>query len=374
MRRSDKFLFGLTVLLFLFSDVYYAGLGRVYDYVYISLVAISLRRILKGLSRFAINESVALIIIACPWLVVGMFQGSVLLVLAWLVGIILFYGIIGGYLRSKIEYFLAWLGYGLWVSLSVFFVQFCLKFFGSIYLDLHEIIGSIPSRGWNDEINYFRASGLFQEPNAFAAISFAMASVRIHHLQRLEFVDVLSILSIIVSQSLWGFGAVIVLLGICRITAARIKRGSILIGIVLTLVLINFNIIDSWYQDSTTGQRISGIDGDASRNVRFGYFEDYLNFDQKIFGVGLNGDKFQILIGANGFAFLYTSFGVAGVVLLFFWLTVNARFNWRPIIAVLYLFTTFPHTAYMFFWVWLSLIMAPSFSKEGIDRQEQCKL
>lgn len=354
---ARKIICALSVLLFILSDYYFQGIGRGFDYLYIAIISLfgfHLRGRVTNVNR---TGAVSLCITVLPWLAIGAYEGYILITGAWLVGILLVYYIIGGYVHAEKPLIDCYLGIGLWLSIFAFFIQICLQWFFGFYLDYHRAVGSIQSRGWNDESGFFRPSGLFQEPNAYATVTFAMVSARVIGRGYLRRVDILAIFSILLSQSLWGLVASLILFVIGRISAREIKIFSSLVFAGACLAVVRSDSIQIWFEDSITLRRINNIDEDSSRKMRFGRIEDYLSFDNKIFGIGVNGDQFQSYIAVNGYAFLYVSFGIIGCLAIMIWLLFTARVKWRSLLVVIYIFTTYPQTSYLYFWLWLPMIL-----------------
>ena len=50
----------------------------------------------------------------------------------------------------------------------------------NFYIDFTTILGSIPSRNYIEETDFFRASGLFQEPNSYCVFAFMMSTILLY--------------------------------------------------------------------------------------------------------------------------------------------------------------------------------------------------
>ena len=161
----------------------------------------------------------------------------------------------------------------------------------------------------------------------------------------------------VLSQSLWGaVGAVLLMFVIYELkTAVMIFLGLLVAGAALAQFF--GDQLTQLTESSITLQRILEIDSDPSREGRIGDLDSYLSYSGLFLGKSFALDQFQQL-GANAYAFLIYSFGLAGCLGLAIVSALSLEITWRKLLVGGLLFVTFPQFSYMFFWSWLAITFA----------------
>lgn len=360
------------IFLFLLSDFYFVGIGRLFDYVAIVFLLIFFvlkSSVIRRDSLF--KKSLVLSCMIAPWAFFGaIFNESILAAGAMLTGIIFIFPLSYGLTNCKFRYPIEnQINLLIAISSLLLMMQVLVYYGTGIFIDMPGIFGATQSRGLNQDLNYFRPSGIFQEPNAYCAVMFCLLSACSFFRQRNSFIEFLGIFTIILTQSLWGFGAVLVLIYVLygtRWLAIAVGSFAALMTLIVIVTGINLeNIADA----SITFDRIININADPSRQARFGSFEN-VQLDFFLFtGHGIDTLNFQS-IAANGFAFLLYSFGVSGSLILALYFIYLVRGDNKLLITIGFLLTTFPLFSYMFFWSWLAIIISlfRTSLSNGIDR------
>jgi len=348
------------LLMFLMSDVYYPGLGRVFDYMAIILLIVVLFLWLGRLiNKIDYVNFVLIFLLLGPWIFFGLFvNDGFLAVSAISIGILIVLpinrAIVHSLPRGAIEVQIKMI---VLISSILLLIQSLAYYAGGYFLDLTRFFGAIESRSLNEELNYFRPAGMFQEPNMYCTVMFCLLSACSHFQKRSLRIELIGIVGILFTQSLWGFGAAVVLVYLLYGTKSLIWL--LILFCVMGGLVIAFSglTVQDIADASITINRIIHIDNDPSRQARFGSF-DNLGLDAFIFfGHGVDTEKFQS-IAANGFAFIVYSFGLIGMLVFGLILSAIVRVGSRTLIAVGFLLTTFPLFSYMFFWCWLAIMIA----------------
>lgn len=341
---------------FLLNDLYYAGVGRAFDYLAIAVLLHFF--ILSGSKLYYGSKAMIFSFVLAPWLFFGaLFNGAFVAAMAMLVGSLMFFRFFfaicqAGY-REVVETSVSFIVIATSVMLAL---QAIIFFFSGHYIDFPQLFGSYDSRSLNEGIGYFRFSGLFQEPNAYCVSTFCLLSTRIFNKHRDVWVEIFAMITMAISQSLWGFAAIFILM--FSIYDFR-RLYLVIVGALIFVVLIIYfsgadvgQILD----DSRTIYRITNLDNDASRQARVGSID---NFDFDIFlllGHGLDTEQFQT-VGANGIAFILYSFGIAGAIMLAVAVVYLARANFKVLLLLFFSLTTFPMFSYMFYWCFLGIML-----------------
>lgn len=232
------------------------------------------------------------------------------------------------------------------------------KAFG-YYIDYSGVVGSISSRGYNSGLDYFRPHGIFQEPNGYSTLTFCLLVLAQHLPNRNLRIEGLGIISMVMSQSLWGMvGAVILCVGTLR----QLDRSSFIflsaLGVSITLAQLPTGILDL-FLNVVTIERVADVTNDASFSQRVGGLFNLTgdSLTNYVLGSGVDSSAFQGQLGANGFSFLVTSFGLLFSVPLFLIVCSSLQFRMSTILPLLFLMTTYPPFSYMYFWAWLALLV-----------------
>jgi hypothetical protein len=350
----------LCFAVFLLSDLYYEGIGRPFDYLGIAAAALWLTLGPRGpqVSR-AWSMALPLVVIVAPWCITGAINGYVLSSLAIFVGALIVYPF-GLSSQNYVDEKTIAKSINIIIAVGVSFLYFQIVYFYVIgnFVDFTDIMGSRQSRGFNESLSYFRASGIFQEPNAYCAVMFCLLSIVSTLRFRSLFVELAAISSMILSQSLWGIvGSIVVLWLLYGAKRAAIIAGASSIVLVIAALITHFPVED-FLETSVTFSRITNIQDDASQQGRYGDFENIKYGIDTLIGNGVDTSNFQEF-GANGITFLIYSFGILGTVCLSLYFIIAVGVQARILIPLLFIITTYPPFSYMYFWFWLGLLSRP---------------
>ena len=225
-----------------------------------------------------------------------------------------------------------------------------------------------------------RAAGLFQEPNSYCLNAFVLGTICA--LLRPNWILIaLTAATMVISQSLWGVGAGVVLLlldAMCRARSPRQMMKNLTIYLLVTVAVFNAYL---WLTKKPTDTvpyfytRIAGIANDTSARERFLHNScPQAELDKLarvpmatralfwVTGGGLTTSYFEQCLPDNGIAFLLKSFGAVGSILMLSGFALALRS--LPIdsklyatIAIGFSFTTYPLVTYVTFWIWLPAIL-----------------
>jgi hypothetical protein len=304
-----------------------------------------------------------------PSSLLAIVQGRVITTVAFLTGCLLIYSAYSSETYDS-ERLRRQMGALIVVNLVFFFVQFAAFRGVGVILDFHSHFGVISPRVFNEFTGYFRAAGLFQEPSSFSIMIFMLNIVRLICSQRTDALFVLSLVALLVSESLWGFGAGALLLmfryGLLRVTPTR----AVLALLSIAFAIWAFNKLKEssalleLVLDPITVGRLLDLENDPSRQGRFGV-EEPVAFDLwLVFGRGISADDFQTFMGANGVSFYLYSFGLLGLLILLGWLYMESKREFVPTaILVLFAMSSYPQFSYAVWWAWLALLCTEFRSK-----------
>ena len=252
---------------------------------------------------------------------------------------------------------------------AVFITQLLTFHSSGVVLDPHALFGP-GSRILQNGID-IRAAGLFQEANSYCTNLLLLASIAIF-LRLGRPTIFLAALTMVVSSSLWGIAAAAIIMAASEFRDDYIScRRLLAYAASLILLAGAFNIF-LWvakppsYPMPIIYWRVSEIAHDPSLLARYVgtmcELESVYGKDGQLvslfLGEGLTTKYFLQCLPANGFAFLFRSFGLLGGLSLF--ASVSFAFHGlkitsRTISAVylIFLFTTYPLATYLIFWIWL---------------------
>ncbi len=264
--------------------------------------------------------------------------------------------------------------YLLIIHIITFYIQFIAQIFFNFSIDYHTILGA-NSRTTSDS-GYFRASGLFQEPNSFSLNLFILGTIII--LQRkyspLLF---LAAVTMALSKSLWGIIAALYLL----LIYIPIDRKNIKLNLVLILIFSTIFNLYIWFNDTRSNNipfiydRIINIFSDGSFRERYiqntcdndirSYNDNaslFIRSVSYIFGNGLSTHYFTQCLAANGVSFLVKALGLVGFTALLGSFMIALRgltYSTKlfAFMAIGFSFTTYPLVTYLLFWLWLTAII-----------------
>ena len=273
-------------------------------------------------------------------------------------------------------------GPALWLLTCVHMIFFAAQFigfygFGQV-IDFQTIIGAT-SRIMRAPTQ-MRASGLFQEANSYCLNLFVLTSASILW-RPSRVLTACAALTMILSESLWGLGAALVLFLLCELRLQTSLRRLLLSIAVSSLVIGVFFNGYLWLSKSHDENmpflywRITTIVSDASFQER--YLQNACARDGQthlegdaprsglatlILGAGLSTRFFQECLPANGVSLLIKSFGAIGLagLLAGFAMAIrglSSRAKLYAISAIGFGFTTYPLLTYGIFWLWLPTIL-----------------
>lgn len=356
---SFKYHFAHCLILaafFCFSlwDFYYIGVGRPFDYIGIFIVILAVLAAPHSLVFYPRLAPFILVLfgLVIVYASIAVMQGELLSPAAFMIGALFVFPCMAFFKIHKdtVAKFLYFL---LLLNIALFLMQLIVYMGKGAVIDFHTLVGSVPSRIYNESLLYFRPAGLYQEPNSYCVNIFMLLVLYLLITKNINVVTVAASLTLLLSKSLWGFGAFAVLAVIFFFYKKNVWF-FVVPFIVFSIILYLISVTP--ITESVTWQRVLSIQEDPSRIARYGDIRDYVSIEY-LFGHGLSTAKFQ-QIGANGVAFLIYCFGFSGSLLLFFLLlyTVGLRYFW-VVISVGFLLTTYPIMTYMGFWVWLGLLI-----------------
>ena len=351
----------LFACLFLFSDFYYTDIGRPFDYLALILLLLIVMLYKSNPPPKLRVNAVLLFSLLLPWCIAGFWNESALAAIAIMVGagyvVPLSVSVVAA-VRGEIldrAIFLT-----LIVSLAIFYLQSGVYVATGIFIDIPQLAGSIESRGLNEALGYFRPSGIFQEPNAYCTVMFSLGTVYALMGRRWRYLEILLILSFLLSRSLWGFGAGAVLFGM--LYGARYTFVAVIVGgfaVALLYLTVGMDI-EGLTASSTTASRIFGIFDDASAQARFGQMSNFEFGTALLAGSGVDTTNFQDF-GANGIAFMLYCFGLGGAAAILLFYKIFLKIKLRTAVSVGILLTTYPPFSYMYFWFWLATMVLLEF-------------
>lgn len=364
MRKSDilpRLILMLVPCIFLLSDMYYQGVGRLFDYV--SIVILLLCAYTLGISevgKSVVAYGLPLFTMSLVGITIGFFNGNALASFAILTGVLLVLPITVSLIRQgQRHYFESAVYLTIWGSIFFFYVQLVTYYSFGAYLDFSSFFGSIESRGVNVGLNYFRPHGIFQEPNGYCTSMFCLLTLTKYFLVRRKALEYMGILTLFLSLSLWGMlaGASLLVFLYFRFSSKTLINLSMLSVIIFyAFASLDWSDLTS---NSVTLNRILNLEDDSSFSQRSGDMNILAaELDNTfLWGSGVNTNLFQGMYGANGLSFLVYSFGIVGTVLLLVTLLIMLRFSLVPLLFLAVLLTTYPPFSYMYFWLWLGLLI-----------------
>ncbi len=288
---------------------------------------------------------------------------------------------IGFILIGRAEWLKA-IGPTLWVLVGVHISFFVIQF-GAFYgfgrvIDFQAIVGEA-SRIVRAP-SHMRAAGLFQEANSFCLNLFVLTSIAILW-RPSRLLTSGAVATIIVSESLWGFGAALLLLLLNEMRRKEPLR-HLLIALAVTgaTVGVLFNAylwlnknpnehvpyfywrIVSIAQDSSLRERYLRNTCSRAEQIQIRSVTPEARLMSVLLGDGLSTRFFEECLPANGISFLFKSFGVVGLISLltgFGWALrgLSGRAKFYAISAIGFSFTSYPLVTYFIFWLWLPAVI-----------------
>ncbi len=300
----------------------------------------------------------------------------------WLLGHKSSLAIIGlsaiGFLLSGREDWLRRVGPYLWVIVGIHIVFFAIQFgayygFNHTLIDFQELIGQKSRLIVNED--HMRAAALFQEPNSYCLNLFLLSSLAILWRNN-RLLVLLSGFTMILSESLWGLGAglVLIFMGEIRrghswrqlaytLAAAFVALGALFYAYLwvykkpvsdvpyfylrMRSLLIDDGSVNERYFKTACAQANASVEPAPESRIT-----------SMLLGEGLSTVHFERCLPANGISFLLKSLGAAGTILLLAataialaGLPLGAKFF--VVLAIGFNFTSYPLVTYVLFWFWL---------------------
>lgn len=260
--------------------------------------------------------------------------------------------------------------------------------FDHAIIDFQNLIGQKSRLIVNED--HMRAAALFQEPNSYSLNLFMLASVAILWWNNRVLV-LLAAFTMILSESLWGLGAGLVLIFMGEmqrqhswrrltyaLTITFVFLGTLFYGYLwiyknpisdvpyFYMRMKSLLVDDGSVQERYFRNTCVRADRPGQMNVAP---EKYMT--SLLIGDGLSTIHFQQCLPVNGISFLSKSFGAAGMILLLAGiaialagLPVGAKLFF--VMAIGFSFTSYPLVTYVFFWFWLPTL----FGLIRFDRSE----
>lgn len=357
-----------SLVLFSLWDYYIPFLGgRVLDYVGIVLIMVYVgsRFIQPDFGALKFSRAYILLLMAMfPLVVLAYLDGRWLTATAFLLGSTLIYSSFSSahYSQDRLH---KQIGYLILFNLLFFFFQYAAYKLLGVVVDYHSYFGSLNPRTFNENLIFFRAAGLFQEPNSFSLTLFMLNVLRIIFSdKKVDLLFVLSLIALFLSESLWGIGAVPVL--VFLVVNSAVLRLVLFVGLGAMAWLMLFSL-EKWADvfdvvlEPVTVRRLNELASDPSVDSRYGgSFQFGFDF-HSLFGSGLSTVDFQSFAGANAIGFYLYSFGLLGFIFFLAWLVFDSKRNWFPIgVALLFAMTSYPLFTYAFWWAWLGILIGSS--------------
>lgn len=241
------------------------------------------------------------------------------------------------------------------IHVLAYFLQYVIfHLYGASYIDYRELLGMRPLRVWIESTHYFRSSGLYEEPNSYA-VSLYMLCILYYVLKRkIDGVLIVACVTMMLSESLWGIGAVLVIIGIISFD----KGINYIYAVTFSLALILVITIDSnvnFILSGKTYKRLDVILTDGSFIARYGIDLANVSLFPLLFGHGLGVDGYHSSFGGNGYSAIIYYFGLTGLLgflFLFYRLAGTGVF----FVAIVFILSTTPMIFYFMFWGWLALV------------------
>lgn len=240
------------------------------------------------------------------------------------------------------------------IILHIFFLlfQFIYYHIYGIVINPYGFLGGDEPRALS---SIFRPTGLFLEPAAYSVSMLMLLIVRFFIVKSLGIIDILALLTIYLTLSLWGLIASTIFM---FIFARKNLIFYFLILVLATLVTMSipFIPVDWLNANDSPWIRLMNLGDDSSTNSRFGALVNSPNFFDLIIGKGVGNDYHYF--GSSGIAFVMSAGGLLGSSILFyllFKLTRKDKFFLRCTLIFLCM-TAAPIWTTMFWWLWLALM------------------
>ncbi len=362
----DKFL--ILILFVCLYDLYFSPFGRIFDYMAFLLLFIFIVK-----KELLINYKILLYLIV-PFSFGVLFFNDVKSVIGILFGV--FFGYIFYIYYQKNQSIIPFVWISIFMSI-IFLIQLLSFKVLNFYIDFTTILGSLSSRNYIEEIDFFRSSGLFQEPNSYCVFSFVMSTILLYTKYEHKYKDiavVLLISTMIISNSLWGM---VLAIGLTGLLILR-KKYKYILSMVLVLIVtqsiwlenrtkyrITNVFIESTVQERYIGSKFTEIDNQQTNGLLVKENDSMiLKIKNFILGYGSSSYGFQVRYGANGISYLLFNFCLFGLVLFLYYVYYLDDTKYKQkLIITLFLLTSYPYFTYAIFWVWFVVMNFESINK-----------
>lgn len=362
----DKFL--ILILFVCLYDLYFSPFGRIFDYIAFLILFIFIVK-----KELIINYKILYIFIV-PFSFGVLFFNDIKSVIGILFGV--FFGYIFYIYYQKNQSIIPFVWISIFMSI-MFLIQLLSFKVLNFYIDFTTILGSLSSRNYIEEIDFFRASGLFQEPNSYCVFAFMMSTILLYSKEDQKYKNIavlLLISTMIMSNSLWRM---ILAIGLMFLYFLRKEYKYILTMILILIVTQNIwledrtkyritNIfIESTVQERYIGSKFTEIDSTEINNLILKEKNStFLKIKNFILGYGSSSYGFQVKYGANGISYLIFNFGLFGLLLFLYYVYYLDDTKYKQkLIITLFLLTSYPYFTYAIFWVWFIVMNFDSINK-----------
>lgn len=290
-------------------------------------------------------DQIRLVFLLSPWLLMSFLTGNSLLALAIISGLIIVIPGTFDLVRMDIPLVRRTLEYVILATVFFLIFQYAVFHLTGTYIDFTSKLGSYSSRGYKG-YGLFRPHGIMQEPNAYSTIVFTLLYLYSKFEQVKSWLVNLAFLSILLSLSLWG----LLMTPIFYLIFYReLLTKKSLIFLMLIIAIFSSLLLDI-LEGTNIIERLDFSAEDSSRTARYGNLGNMLNSIGFIFGNGFNSNIFQTY-GANGISFVLNSLGIIGCLALLIVVRLYSVLHLKDLLFLGLIFTTFPITSYMFFYV-----------------------
>ena len=334
--KINKLIFLLATL----NEFYILNLGRIFDFVIYFLTFLIF---IFQAKKLKINQALF------PLLIIYFILGSVInsqfrLSFALIMGLFLF--IAFDYEAITKSFFFKVLS----LHICFFLLQILLFYLFNYHLSIADFFSRYldTSRNLNSDLNFYRPSGLYLEPNAFCVNILFLLIIGNKFIKDKHIY--VSALVMILSLSLFGIASGIMIAFYTYFIDKRklsLKKLSIGFFILTGFLILFIKYID--YENTITYGRILSISegNDASYDARFNSGETSLS--DFIFPKFLDFELYHTATGINMFSVIIYSLGFLGIILLSY--MTKKSLKDRKTFFMLLVFFSYPYIAYSILFV-----------------------
>ena len=359
----------LVFVMFSLWDYYIpAAGGRVLDYIGLLILMASLMPHVAYADwrPLAFTRGHFLLLISmAPAIALGIVQGNILTAGAFLIGCAFVYAL---YFTYDIDYERLYrqIGWLIVVNLAAFYVQYATFQLTGYLINYHAWVGAADPRVIVGGV--IRAAGFYQEPNGFCQTLVMLNAIRLFcpRVARDRLFPI-SLVNLILSESLWGIGAVIFLV-LCRLYLYDTRGGRIPVftlglgsAALFAATLVDWPAVLELLFSSFTLSRVTDIANDPSAQARFSGAGGFALDVRFFIGHGVNINAYPDYLGVNAVSFYIYGFGLLGLLLFLYFLSRMAAGNaLTKILIIFFAMTTYPLFTYAFWWAWLAVLVKAS--------------